>query len=572
MRSPSPSLLLLFVVGLGCARSAPIIRPRGATASNAALRRGDRDSCPVRAIALVAGTAHTCALIADGTVRCWGANYGGQLGDGTTTFRSAPVAVEKLSSVVKITAGDRHTCALRQDGTVWCWGANDVGQLGKTHTAGRPVAMMGLSKEHQASPVVVAGIAGVTAIAAGATHSIALTAAGSLYSWGQLGFPLDRPDDRESFQHAVSRVTRIAAGADLDCAFGHNGVYCWGPDRSWVIPRSTGASAISELVGARMLDPFVIGHGIACGVDPTRSVHCWGERQSLGNGEKRSYGDPLGRDVTVDGLTDIVQLASRWETCAVTADGRVACWGGPMFSALEGDGDQVQPRPVWVSGISDAAKVVAGDSTTCVQTTEGSVWCWGENGYGQLGDATTESKAHPTRVRFCADGSETVFPEPPEGVALIAALQRDVCYGSCPVYSVRVYEDGTVIYRGDWHVRVRGGRKARLSPNDLETLRDAFRRANFLDLNYRCRFETTDASTARLFFTDSGKARLISHYHGCNGDPPALKTLEDDIDRLVGTNRWVGSVRHGQVDLGAMEGPLTVPGVVEETGEAIPHD
>lgn len=504
-------------------------------------------------------------------MRCWGANYGGQLGDGTTTFRSAPVAVERLSRVVAITAGDRHTCALREDGTVWCWGANNVGQLGTPPAAGRPIGASGLSKEHQVFPAAVPGVAGVTAIAAGAMHSIALTAAGSLYSWGQPEFPLDRPEDREAFRRAVPQVTRIAAGVNLDCAFGHDGVYCWGPDRSFVIPGSSGTSAISELVGAQMLDPFAIGHGIACGVDATRSVHCWGERESLGNGEKRSYSDPVGRDVTVDGLTDVVQLASRWQTCAVTAGGRVACWGRPMFSASEGDEDQIQPRPVWVSGISDAVKVVTGESSTCVQTRNGSVWCWGENGYGQLGDATTESNAHPTRVRFCADRPEMVFPEPPEGVPLVAALQRDVCYGSCPVYSVRVYEDGTVIYRGDWHVRVRGGRKARLSPADLDALRRAFRRAKFLAMNYRCRFDATDASTARLFFTDGAKARLISHYHGCTGDPPALKILEDDIDRLVGTNRWVGTVRHGQVELEAMEGPLAVPGVAEETGEAPPR-
>jgi alpha-tubulin suppressor-like RCC1 family protein len=87
-----------------------------------------------------AGFAHTCALLEDRTVRCWGSNLSGQLGDGTTDARLNPVSVLAsgtagaspvvLGGVTQIAAGDSHTCALLEDGTVRCWGRNVDGRLG----------------------------------------------------------------------------------------------------------------------------------------------------------------------------------------------------------------------------------------------------------------------------------------------------------------------------------------------------------------------------------------------------------------------------------------------------------
>jgi alpha-tubulin suppressor-like RCC1 family protein len=87
-----------------------------------------------------------CALLNDGTARCWGNNYYGQLGDGTRTDRHTPEAVSGLAGAVAIAAGDYHTCALLNDGTVRCWGPNSSGQLGDGTTTDRltPVAVSGL--------------------------------------------------------------------------------------------------------------------------------------------------------------------------------------------------------------------------------------------------------------------------------------------------------------------------------------------------------------------------------------------------------------------------------------------
>jgi alpha-tubulin suppressor-like RCC1 family protein len=128
-------------------------------------------------IAVTAGDGHACALTAAGGVLCWGDNQFGQLGDGTTTDRTSPVAVVGLAAgVVAVSAGDRHTCAVTADGGVRCWGANDTGQLGDGTDAGR------------ATPVPVAGLTSpIETVVAGEGHSCAVTAGHRAWCWGVNG-------------------------------------------------------------------------------------------------------------------------------------------------------------------------------------------------------------------------------------------------------------------------------------------------------------------------------------------------------------------------------------------------
>ncbi|MBK7590113.1 MAG: fibronectin type III domain-containing protein [Betaproteobacteria bacterium] len=125
-------------------------------------------------VAVVAGDAHSCSLTSDGGVKCWGDNSHGQLGDDSTTERLVPVDVVGLATgVTAIAAGGSHTCALLSSGGVKCWGRNADAQLGDNSTIQRltPVDVVGLDS-------------GVTAIAAGLNHSCALTALGEARCWG----------------------------------------------------------------------------------------------------------------------------------------------------------------------------------------------------------------------------------------------------------------------------------------------------------------------------------------------------------------------------------------------------
>lgn len=133
---------------------------------------------------VVAGNTHTASLKSDGTVWAWGNNSHGQLGDGTTINKSIPVqvlgsgGVGYLTGVTAIAAGYTHTVALKADGTVWAWGYNSVGELGDGTTTNRstPVQVLGHGG--------VGYLTGVTAIAAGYDHTLALKSDGTLWAWG----------------------------------------------------------------------------------------------------------------------------------------------------------------------------------------------------------------------------------------------------------------------------------------------------------------------------------------------------------------------------------------------------
>lgn len=98
------------------------------------------------AIAISSGNAHSCALLVNRTVKCWGANGGGQLGDGTRTDRPTPVVVKGLTNAIAVSAGGGHSCAWLSNGTAKCWGRNDSGQLGNGTTTDHltPVSVTGL--------------------------------------------------------------------------------------------------------------------------------------------------------------------------------------------------------------------------------------------------------------------------------------------------------------------------------------------------------------------------------------------------------------------------------------------
>jgi alpha-tubulin suppressor-like RCC1 family protein len=126
-------------------------------------------------IAVAAGDEHSLALKGDGTVWAWGANGSeGRLGDGTSINRPSPVQVTGLTDVKAIGAGFRHSLAIKNDGTVRAWGWNGYGQLGD-----------GTLDNSRRTPVQTVGLGGVAAVAGGYGHTIALLDDGSVWSWGR---------------------------------------------------------------------------------------------------------------------------------------------------------------------------------------------------------------------------------------------------------------------------------------------------------------------------------------------------------------------------------------------------
>ncbi len=164
-----------------------------------------------------AGYHHTCALTTAGAVKCWGGNTNGQIGDGTTTARTAPTAVIGLGSgVAAISAGYYHTCALLTSGAVKCWGQNFEAQLGDNSLTNRPIL------------VDAVGLAsGVSAIAAGSYNTCARMTTGSVKCWGDSGPRV--PTDVSG----LANVTGIASGSFFSCAvIGTGNTLCWGNNQS----------------------------------------------------------------------------------------------------------------------------------------------------------------------------------------------------------------------------------------------------------------------------------------------------------------------------------------------------
>src|SRR5438876_331320 len=138
-------------------------------AGSSAMLAGDASS----ASRVAAGGAHTCAVTDTGRDKCWGGNFSGQLGDGTTTNRYTADLVDGLKLVTDATAGNAHTCAVTGGGAVKCWGDNVYGQLGDGTTTKRQ------------TPDFVDGFTHhVIAVAGGFYHTCALTDAGAVKCWG----------------------------------------------------------------------------------------------------------------------------------------------------------------------------------------------------------------------------------------------------------------------------------------------------------------------------------------------------------------------------------------------------
>ncbi|MFC7243911.1 RCC1 domain-containing protein [Catellatospora aurea] len=171
------------------------------------LRAAAKPLTGVKAVA--AGADHTLALLGDGSVVAWGANGSGQLGNGVTGGISrTPVAVSRLAKVTAVAAGGAHSMALLSDGTVRTWGSNGSGELGN----GSNVAESNL-------PVAVAGLSGVRGIAAGESHDLALVKKGTVKSWGdnnrgQLGLGTNLPQSNLPVDVVdLTGVRQVAAGA-----------------------------------------------------------------------------------------------------------------------------------------------------------------------------------------------------------------------------------------------------------------------------------------------------------------------------------------------------------------------
>jgi len=312
----------------------------------------------------------TYALLADGTVWAKGRNMSGQLGDGSTTDRTTWAQIAGLTGVTQIAAGGQSGYALLSDGSVRSWGANAFGQLGDgTTTSQSTPTTVRISR----SPLL-----NVTQIAAGYSSGHALTSTGEVYSWGandngQLG--------KGTPGNSLFAVAVVTAGTPSN-------------------PQGSALTGITQISSGRYT-PYA--------VTSTGSVYSWGYNVNgqVGNGASGNGADQYratlvldttpGSTATLSGVKAV--SAGSFSGYALLTDNTVVAWGRNANGEV-GTGTSVEsvPRPAAVSGLSNVAQIAGGREFATAVLTDGSVWSWGGNFQGQLANGSTSGRSTPGAV------------------------------------------------------------------------------------------------------------------------------------------------------------------------------
>lgn len=349
---------------------------------------------------LAVGAEHTCVSSSDGSVKCWGQNEAGQLGEAGAGLTSrVPVSVAGLVDITSVDAYGNHTCALGPSG-LWCWGMNDDGQVGNG------------ARQNRRSPYKVLGLGDVRQFSTGERHTCIRLATGRLQCWGfnrkgQLGVGSTISTLSPKGVQTLSQAQYLSAGSTHTCASESTGlVYCWGDNGS--VPDQTFGRLGTGDTGSRTSPALVsnlsdvarvhAGRAHTCALTTQGAVWCWGDNDfgQMGTGDTAASTFPV--ELAAFNYVRELSLGAN-HTCAIDRARDVWCWGRNDRGQLGIGNNSDQTTPVKVSGLANVLRVSLGVEHTCVTTTDSRVLCWGSNSSGQLGDGTISDRNVPTLVQ-----------------------------------------------------------------------------------------------------------------------------------------------------------------------------
>lgn len=371
---------------------------------------------------IVASNLHTCASTEDALLKCWGQNASGQLGNGTKIRSLTPVAmvmggnktlpISGLENAKQVSAGRTHSCAVLEDKTIKCWGGNTEGQLGNGNTNLRGTYS-----------VIVSNISTATQVGTGLKHTCALLEDKTVQCWGNdqfgvTGIP-NRVNNTNTLQPttvgSLSNVSKLFVGLGAhNCALlTDSKVKCWGlntrgqlgnnpvpgsPDQNatpvYVHTSATDTTPLSGVVD------LAVGEVHTCALLKDKSVKCWGggTQGQLAIQPTNATQFVKTTPVSVSGLTGVKQIvAGKEHTCALLETGKVKCWGQQELGVLGNDKDArlivVTPQDVRSKDgvIQNVKSIAAGFQHTCALLADGKVMCWGRGNTFQLGNLKNQN-------------------------------------------------------------------------------------------------------------------------------------------------------------------------------------
>ena len=333
-----------------------------------------------------AGANHSCGILDDGSLWCWGNNSSGELGVGDSDQRDMPTRVgDALWQTVA--AGGQHTCGVQVDGSLWCWGSNGAGQVA-------PEA----SGTHSFAPQRVGDDANWTQVAVGDAHSCAIDSDFGLDCWGETSDQKLGPGTTSegrvqvALDGGIDTFVAVDAGAAHTCAVtteehGYNG-WCWGNSANGRLNGSSSGTETVREVGGAVSDLdyqtllITAGGAHSCAIVDRGTEdfpYCWG---STIYGQ---LGHSSASDVSfVSNLPNVQHISAGTDhTCAI-ADGVAYCWGQNVWQQL-GHTQLTTSVPTQVSGPQNGwSNIAAGETHSC-GIAAGTLYCWGSNLVGQLG-------------------------------------------------------------------------------------------------------------------------------------------------------------------------------------------
>lgn len=389
MAPAGPAALVALAMVLACGKEPIVVAEQRGTGDGGS-DAGVPIECggPLRAFS--SGDDHTCVVLANGDVRCFGQDTFGQLGDGETSDSLWPVETRMPVPAIAIAAGDDHTCAIDESGAIWCWGLNSDGQLGIGDTVMMEVEPVRLDTTFRA-----------VAISTLKDSNCAIADDGALHCWGRneegelgLGDREDRPSPTRV--GTASDWTQIAVGWFHVCGLRGSRLFCWGSNGSGRLGDGTTTTSDEPIAIAGEWLAVDAGVSHTCAIRSDRSLHCWGRNADgqLGTGdlEERLVPTQVGT-----GADWIDVAASGPHSCALRADLSVHCWGTGIGLGLAGVDQTLVPMPV----IADAIDVEASDDLTCALRSSRVLFCFGDNDDGELGIGNDDQ--HPGPVEVCGD-------------------------------------------------------------------------------------------------------------------------------------------------------------------------